>query len=106
MFAQNERHGQFPSNNVDGRGHIFPRQQVNPDWQHNQFHAQRTVNPGKPAPQQINKPPARTLKETKQMTEQLLVVFPSESEKVNRVLQNHPAETDLNKLSSYVLAAS
>ena len=57
-----------------------------------------------PPPQQKVEP-ARNKATTKQIQDQLKAVFPENMGKINEILQNHPSETNVEKLSNYLLNA-
>lgn len=54
-------------------------------------------------PQKVE--PARNKATTKQIQDQLKAVFPENMGKINEILQNHPSETNVEKLSNYLLNA-
>lgn len=60
-----------------------------------------------PAVQRPSSPPVRHKKVTQQLLEALKMVFPGKEQegKIRQVLDNHNAETDLNKLTNYCIAA-
>ena len=74
---------------------------VNHQRQQNHEETHRSVNAGLEIPD--NSKPLRTPEETNWLRANLEKVFPDESEKIHRILFNHPFETDLNKLSGYLL---
>ena len=71
-----------------------------------QWPQQNQERPTTQKQQQNKKDQAKKLR-TKESTEWLATklnnVFPDNNDKVQRILDNHPYETDLNKLSSYIL---
>lgn len=71
-----------------------------------QANAQQEPEPqfGGPATQRAaNAKPLRTKEITDWLAVNLKKVFPSDADKVQRVLENHPFETDMNRLSGYIL---
>ena len=50
-----------------------------------------------------NSTPLRTKELTNWLASNLEKIFPDDSDKVRRILDNHPSETDMNKLSGYLL---
>ena len=50
-----------------------------------------------------NSKPLRTKEVTNWLAANLEKIFANDADKVRRILENHPFETDMNKLSSYIL---
>ncbi|XP_062582225.1 NEDD4-binding protein 1-like [Saccostrea cucullata] len=59
----------------------------------------RGQSPQKPAG------PLRNKAKTKEIEDQLRAIFPENGGKINEILQNHPYETDVEKLSNYLMNA-
>ena len=55
------------------------------------------------ATQPGNSKPLRTKEVTEWLAANLEKIFANDADKVRRILDNHPFETDMNKLSSYIL---
>ena len=47
--------------------------------------------------------PSRSKEVTNWLAANLEKIFPDDGDKVSRILENHPSETDMNKLSGYLL---
>ena len=61
------------------------------------------ANPVTGAMQGSNSKPLRTKEVTNWLAANLEKIFANDADKVRRILENHPFETDMNKLSSYIL---
>ncbi|XP_064641063.1 NEDD4-binding protein 1-like [Lineus longissimus] len=94
-----------PMQQPNGRGQPRLKHAQQPMGQPRQQHPPHKQHPPRQrAPESLAHPP-RPQQETENLSSQLLSIFPDKSQMVNQILINHASETDLNKLSAYILDA-
>lgn len=60
---------------------------------------------GKSPVKSLKAGPARSPAKTREIEDKLKGIFPENGEKISEILQNHPSETDVEKLTNYLMNA-
>ena len=109
--AINRNYGGQSNNQYNHGNQNFPPMENphQPNVQHNNFGDNRGRgrgggNANSPRRPKQDKPP-RTKQQTEELTDQLKGIFPEEAAKIQEILQNHPGETDMTKLTNYLMNA-